>query len=88
VLPQVTVELPDLAAYDALVSAVHARSAMAQEGDEQSLTITPAGFFAAGRKGSEMLSLVRGLDVITIDQVHQSLMVKILVSIPPTHAAS
>jgi WD40 repeat protein/uncharacterized caspase-like protein len=37
------------------------------------LAITPQGFFNAAAKGGEMLSLVRGLDITTIDQVHQSL---------------
>jgi hypothetical protein len=41
--------------------------------DGQWLTMTPAGFFAASRSGTEMLGVVRGLDVTTINQVHQSL---------------
>jgi uncharacterized caspase-like protein len=35
--------------------------------------MTSAGFFAASRGGTDMLGVVRGLDVTTIDQVHQSL---------------
>jgi WD40 repeat protein len=42
-------------------------------GDGQWLAMTPKGFFAASSKGTEMLSIVRGFDVTTIDQVHQSL---------------
>ena len=41
--------------------------------DREWLSITPAGFFAASRKGTEMLSIVRGFDVTTVGQVHQSL---------------
>ena len=41
--------------------------------DGKWLAITPAGFFAASRTGTEMLSVVHGLSVTTIDQVHQSL---------------
>jgi Caspase domain/WD domain, G-beta repeat len=37
------------------------------------LTMTPEGFFNASAKGAGMLSIVRGLEVTTIDQVHQSL---------------
>jgi hypothetical protein len=37
------------------------------------LAITPEGFFNAPAKGGEMLSVVRGLDITTVDQVHQSL---------------
>jgi hypothetical protein len=35
--------------------------------------MTHAGFFAAGRRGGALLSIVRGLEVTLIDQVHQSL---------------
>src|SRR5262249_32859712 len=35
--------------------------------------MTPAGFFASSRAASGFLGIVRGLDVTTIDQVHQSL---------------
>ncbi len=37
------------------------------------LTMTPAGFFAASPKASDNLSIIRGLDVTTIDQVWQAL---------------
>ncbi len=37
------------------------------------LTMTPAGFFSAAFKGPDLLSVVRGLAVTTIGQVHQSL---------------
>jgi WD40 repeat protein len=37
------------------------------------LAMTPAGFIASSRSVSDLLSIVRGLNVITIDQVHQSL---------------
>ena len=37
------------------------------------LTITPEGFFDASAKGAGILTIVRGLDLTTIDQVHQSL---------------
>ena len=37
------------------------------------LTITPEGFFDASAKGADILTIVRGLELTTIDQVHQSL---------------
>jgi WD40 repeat protein/uncharacterized caspase-like protein len=37
------------------------------------LAITPEGFFAASEKGAELLSVVRGFDVYSIDQFYQSL---------------
>jgi WD40 repeat protein len=37
------------------------------------LAITPDGFFSASPRGDEMLAVVRGLEVTTIAQVHQSL---------------
>ena len=37
------------------------------------MTITPEGFFDASAKAQSVLTIVRGLDVTTIDQVHQSL---------------
>src|SRR5262249_37342564 len=40
---------------------------------DQWLAMTPQGFFAAGRRGAEILSIVRGVELTTIDQVHQSL---------------
>ena len=41
--------------------------------DNEWLAITPEGFFAASDKGAGMLSVVRGLDVFSIDQFYQSL---------------
>jgi WD40 repeat protein len=37
------------------------------------LTITPEGFFDASAKGADILTIVRDLELTTIDQVHQSL---------------
>jgi hypothetical protein len=37
------------------------------------LAMTPSGFFASSRVSSGLLAIVRGLEVTTIDQVHQSL---------------
>jgi WD40 repeat protein len=37
------------------------------------LTITPNGFFSASRRDTQGLAIVRGLDVISIGQMHQSL---------------
>ena len=37
------------------------------------LVMTPDGFFAASKAGAPILSIVRGYDITTIDQVHQSL---------------
>src|SRR5262249_27171011 len=41
-------------------------------GDEW-LAITPEGFFDASPKGAELLSVVRGLEVVGIDQFYQAL---------------
>lgn len=41
--------------------------------DGQWVTMTPAGFFAASGAGNAMLSIVRGLQSVSIDQLHQSL---------------
>jgi WD40 repeat protein len=41
--------------------------------DDEWVIITPEGFFNASSKGSELLSIVRGLDVYAIDQLFQSL---------------
>jgi WD40 repeat protein len=41
--------------------------------DAASLTITPQGFFGAAGNANDLLSVVRGLDLTMIDQVHQSL---------------
>ena len=37
------------------------------------LAITPKGFFAASEVGAEMVAVVRGLELTTIGQIHQSL---------------
>jgi len=37
------------------------------------LALTPAGFFAASGRASDMLAVVRGLEVTALPQVHQSL---------------
>ncbi len=37
------------------------------------LTITPDGFFSASQRDTDMLAIVRGMEVTTIGQVHQSL---------------
>ena len=37
------------------------------------LTYTPNGFFSASQRDTDMLAIVRGLEVTTIGQVHQSL---------------
>jgi hypothetical protein len=42
-------------------------------GDHEWLAIAPAGFFAASRKGTNLLSIARGMEVISVDQIHQSL---------------
>jgi WD domain, G-beta repeat len=41
--------------------------------DWEWLAITPKGFFTASQHDTDMLALVRGLEVTTIGQVHQSL---------------
>jgi hypothetical protein len=37
------------------------------------VVVTPEGFFDASPKGAEMLSVVRGFDVYSIDQTYESL---------------
>ena len=37
------------------------------------LTMTPEGFFSSSHRDTDMLAIVRGLEVTTIGQVHQSL---------------
>ena len=37
------------------------------------LTLTPKGFFSASRRDFDLLAIVRGLEVATVGQVHQSL---------------
>jgi WD40 repeat protein len=41
--------------------------------DSRWLSLTSAGFFAGSGSANELLGIVRGLDVTTLDQVHQSL---------------
>jgi WD40 repeat protein len=41
--------------------------------DGEWLAMTPQGFFVASREGANILSIVRGLGVTTVNQVHQSL---------------
>jgi WD40 repeat protein len=41
--------------------------------DGEWLSVTPEGFFTASSKGTDLLSVVRGVEVTTIGQVHQSL---------------
>ena len=41
--------------------------------DDEWLVITPEGFFEASPKGAEMLSVVRGLEIYSIDQFYQVL---------------
>jgi WD40 repeat protein/uncharacterized caspase-like protein len=41
--------------------------------DGEWLAATPEGFFAASSRGSEMLSVARGLDVFSIEQFYQAL---------------
>ena len=50
-----------------------ARRPSSAAADGQWLAMTPAGFFASSREISKLLAIVRGLEVTTIDQVHQSL---------------
>ena len=41
--------------------------------DGEWLAMTPVGFFAASRKGTEMVAIVRGLDLTNVSQIQQSL---------------
>jgi hypothetical protein len=41
--------------------------------DGEWLAITPEGFFAASKKGADVLSVVRGFEVYSIDQLFQAL---------------
>jgi WD40 repeat protein len=41
--------------------------------DGRWLALTPAGFFAGSRSANDLLGIVRGFDITTIHQVHQSL---------------
>src|SRR5262249_35121709 len=47
--------------------------AMIASRDGGQLTITPQGFFTSLQSGTGMLAIVRGFEVTTIGQVHQSL---------------
>ena len=38
------------------------------------LSLTPEGFFDASSRGAEMLTIVRGLEVFSIDQFYQTLL--------------
>jgi WD40 repeat protein len=48
-------------------------AAMFATGGDEWLTITPHGFFSASHRDTDMLAIVRDLEVTTIGQVHQSL---------------
>ena len=61
-----TIRIWDLQHGDALVSL------SAYRGSNQ-LAITPQGFFTASQRDTDMLAIVRGFEVTTIGQVHQSL---------------
>lgn len=56
----------DLASGERLVTII-------KSANDQWLAITPEGFFAASEHGAGMLSIVRGIDVWSIDQYYQSL---------------
>jgi WD40 repeat protein len=51
----------------------HHLASLSGSSDGGWLTITPEGFFDASTKGAGILTIVRGLELTTIDQVHQSL---------------
>ena len=61
-----TVRLWNLESGEALVS-------LLASPDGEQLTITSKGFFTASRRDTGMLAIVRGFEVTTIGQVHQSL---------------
>lgn len=42
-------------------------------GQKDWITITPEGFFAGTRKGADLLSIARGLDLYSMDQFYQTL---------------
>jgi hypothetical protein len=46
---------------------------LAAGANDQWLAITPAGFFAASRNATDVLSIIRKYEVTSVDQVHQSL---------------
>jgi hypothetical protein len=74
-----TVTIRNLATGQRLVSLIGGR-------DRERLSITSAGFFAASGIGADQaLSIVRGFDVTTIGQVHQSLFNPDLVREIPDH---
>lgn len=60
-----------LKVWDAGTGALLASFIVAANGEW--LVMTPDGFFAASKAGASILSIVRGHDITTIDQVHQSL---------------
>ncbi len=41
--------------------------------DDEQLTVTPRGFFASSRRDTSLVAIARGLEAVTIGQVHQSL---------------
>ncbi len=47
--------------------------AMMASRDGNQLAITPQGFFTASQRDTDMLAIVRGVEVTTVGQVHQSL---------------
>jgi hypothetical protein len=57
--------------WDAVTGAQHATLIGGR--NSRWLALTPAGFFASSGSANDLLSIVRSLDVTTIDQVHQSL---------------
>ncbi len=61
-----TVRVWDIATGEILITAMASTSG-------EWISMTPAGFFAASPKASENLSIIRGLDVTSIDQVWQAL---------------
>ncbi len=61
-----TVRLWNLQSGEALASFSASR-------DDDQLSITSKGFFTASQRDTDMLAIVRGLEVTTIGQVHQSL---------------
>ena len=50
-----------------------ALASLSASGDGDQLAITPKGFFTASQRDTDLLAIVRGFEVTTIGQVHQSL---------------
>jgi WD40 repeat protein len=48
-------------------------AAVIASSDDNQLTVTPQGFFAALQRDTDTIAIVRGIEVTTIGQVHQSL---------------